>query len=311
MFMREVYWAVSRRLLLLVVYVLVAAALLFVPLPISTTYAGRTIENAGHTPLFLIGTLAVLSILRHDLKLNGARLYALAGLIGCGAGFLSEVIQKPLHRDASWEDVFADATGAVCALALYALVDRAPAVRAPVRAAVFAVAMVCIAAYAAPIVSMTRAYLHRNGQFPVLANFDSGVELFWIVGYGIKREIKGGALDVTFDAEQFPGFSFHEPVPDWRPFKTLLIDVENPDSQVLQLGMRVHDMGHGRVFIDRFNRHFELAPGERRTLRIDLEEVRHGPKNRLMNMGQISDVTLFHGRPGGSLHMRLYSMRLE
>jgi hypothetical protein len=158
---------------------------------------------------------------------------------------------------------------------------------------------------------MTRAYLHRNGQFPVLANFDSGVELFWIVGYGIKREIKGGALDVTFDAEQFPGFSFHEPVPDWRPFKTLLIDVENPDSQVLQLGMRVHDMGHGRVFIDRFNRHFELAPGERRTLRIDLEEVRHGPKNRLMNMGQISDVTLFHGRAGGSLHMRLYSMRLE
>jgi len=46
MFMREVYWAVSRRLIFLCVFVLLAAALLFVPLPIPPTYAGRTLENA-------------------------------------------------------------------------------------------------------------------------------------------------------------------------------------------------------------------------------------------------------------------------
>ena len=301
----------SRRLLLLILFFFVAATLLFVPLPTSNTYAGRTIENAGHTPLFLIGTLFILSILRHDFKLGGARLYALAGLIGAGAGFMSEVIQKPFHRDASWEDVFADAVGAACAVALYALFDRNPAIKPPVRAAAFAVAVVCIATYTAPIVSMTRAYVHRNGQFPVLANFDSSIELYWIVGYGINREVNRGALAVEFDAEKFPGFSFHEPVPDWSAYQTLLIDVENPDAEVLHLGVRVHDSGHGRVFVDRFNRRYDLAPGERRTLRIALDDVRHGPKERLIDMGRISDITLFRGRAEGSLHLRLYSMRLE
>ena len=57
-----------RRYLLLGLFVVVAAALLFVPLPIPATYAGRIIENAGHMPLFFIGTLFVLFFLVHILQ---------------------------------------------------------------------------------------------------------------------------------------------------------------------------------------------------------------------------------------------------
>ncbi len=301
----------SRRLLLLIVFVLVAAALLFVPLPIPPTYAGRTIENAGHTPLFLVGTLFILAILRHDFQMQGARLYALAGLIGVGGGLMSEVIQMPLRRDASWEDVFADAMGVLLALSLYALFDRSSGFRGRTRLAALLIVAGCTVNYLAPIVSMAHAYLYRDRQFPVLASFKSGAELAWIVGYGIKREIRDGALDVEFDAAQFPGFSFHEPVPNWRKFQALLIDVENPDTRPLKLGLRVHDIGHGREFIDRFNRKFEFAAGERRVLRIPLEEIRHGPRNRLIDMGEISDVTLFRLHDSPAQHLRLYSMRLE
>ena len=112
---------------------------------------------------------------------------------------------------------------------------------------------------------MVRAYLHRDGQFPVLASFDSRVELYWIVGYGIKRDVHDGMLDVQFDRDKFPGFSFHEPVPDWRRFHTLAIDVENPDEPAAEAGdARARHRGHGREYIDRFNRNFELAPRERR-----------------------------------------------
>jgi VanZ family protein len=302
---------VSRRLLLLFVFVLVAALLLFVQLPIPPTYAGRTIENAGHVPLFLIGTLFILAILRHDLHVEGVRLYALAGLIGAGCGLLSEIIQRPLRRDASWEDVFADAVGVLLALALYALFDRRSAFRGATRAAALLIVTGCAVIYLEPIVSMVRAYVHRDGQFPVLASFDSRVELYWIVGYGIRRDVHDGMLDVQFDRDKFPGFSFHEPVPDWRRFHTLAIDVENPDDLPLKLGTRVHDIGHGREYIDRFNRNFELAPRERRELRIPLEEIRHGPRNRLMNMGEISDVTLFRMHDSPSQRLRLHGMRLE
>jgi VanZ family protein len=301
----------SRRLLLLIAFVIVAAALLFVPLPIPATYAGRTIENAGHMPLFLVGTLFILAILRHDLQVEGPKLYVLAGIIGVGCGLLSEVIQMPLRRDASWEDVFADAVGVLVALALYALFDRRAVFRGATRLTALLIVAGCTLYYLAPIVSMVRAYLYRDAQFPVLASFKSGTELYWIVGYGINREIVDGALDVEFTASQFPGFSFHEPVPDWRRFQALVIDVENTDTRPLKLGLRVHDIGHGRQFADRFNRKFELTAGERRALRIPLEEIRHGPRNRLINMGEISDVTLFRLHDSPAQRLRLHSMRLE
>jgi hypothetical protein len=38
----------------------------------STDLCGRIIENAGHMPLFFIGTLFALSILRHDWEVAGA-----------------------------------------------------------------------------------------------------------------------------------------------------------------------------------------------------------------------------------------------
>ncbi len=301
----------SRRLLYLIALFVLAGLLLFVPLPISTTYAGRTIENAGHTPLFFLLTMGLLLVLREDRRFQGVKLYALAGLIGAGAGFLSELIQKPLARDASWEDVAADVVGVICALAVYAFFERRSALRRWHRVAALLIAIVCIAIFVEPIVRMARAYLHRNAQFPVLADFHSRIELYWTVSIGVNREIVDDALLVEFGAEEFPGVSFHEPVPDWRRYKILVIDLENPDDAALKLVVRVHDRLHKRVFIDRFNRNYELAPKERRNLRILLEDIRHGPRDRLMDMAHISDITLFKGAPEGSQKMRIHSLRLE
>jgi len=302
---------VTRRLFLLIAFVIVAAALLFVPMPTPGGYAGVTIENAGHSPLFLIGTLFILSILRHDLRIEGARLYLLGGIIGCAAGLLSEIIQQPLRRDASWEDVFADCIGVLLALALHALFDRRRRLGAASRAAVLLIIAGCIAIYVAPIVSMVRAYVHRDSQFPVLVNFDSRIENFWMNSFGLKREIRDGALDIEFEAENYPGVSFFEPVPDWRPYREIILDVENPGDEVLHWGVRVHDFGHGRVYGDRFTRHLELGAGERRQFAVPLEDIRHAPRNRLMNMAQISDVTVFRVHGPGSKRMRLYGMRLN
>jgi VanZ family protein len=302
---------VSRRLLLLFVFLLVASALLFVPLPTPPTAAGRAIENAGHTPLFMLLTLGVLLILRNDFLIHGSRLYALAGFIGLAGGFLTEVIQKPLRRDASWEDVIADALGVLLALAMFAVFDRRPVLSRSARVLSLGVALLCMAIYLAPLVRMARAYVHRDGQFPVLADFKSSNELFWVVGYGVNRDIVRDALDIEFSADDFPGVSLHEPVSDWSAFRTLAIDVENPDADTLVLMVRVHDRGRGRYFNDRFNRRFDLAGLERRTIRIPLEDIRNGPRGRLMNMTHISDITLFRGERGGSRHLRIYSLRLE
>jgi VanZ family protein len=302
---------VSRRLLLLSAFLLVAAALLFVPLPIPPTMAGRTIENAGHTPLFMLLTLGVLLILRNDFLVQGSKLYVVAGLIGVLSGIATEVIQMPLRRDASWEDVIADTIGVALALGLFAFFDRRPTAPRPVRYVALGVAAICTAIYLAPLVRMTRAYLHRDGQFPVIADFRSEVELSWVVGYGVNRAIVRDALDVEFSADEFPGVSLHEPVPDWRAFRTLAIDVENPDADPLSLTVRVHDRGRGRYFNDRFNRNFIVPALQRQTIRIPLDDIRRGPRERTMDLSRISDITVFRGHREGSRHMRIYTVRLE
>jgi hypothetical protein len=302
---------VSRRSLYLIALFVLAGLLLFAPLPITATYLGRTLEDAGHSPLFFLLTLGVINALRDKPRFAGARLYVVAAIVGIGTGFLSEVIQMPLARDASWEDVAADAVGTILALAVYAFFEGRSRFHRGHRVVAALVACVCVAIYVLPIVRMARAYVHRNGEFPVLADFHSRIELYWTVSIGVNRQIVDDALDVDLVAESFPGVSFHEPVPDWRGYQTLVVDVENPDPEPLNLGLRVHDRLHKRAFSDRYNRHFELAPRERRTLKIPLEDIRHGPRNRLMDMAHIADVTLFRGAPKGSRKLRIYSLRLE
>jgi VanZ family protein len=310
-FMLEVYWDVSRRLPYMLALLVLAGLLLFAPLPIAPTYLGRTIENAGHTPLFFLVTIGLLFTLREIPRFAGARLYAIAGLVGAGTGFLSEVVQRPLSRDASWEDVAADALGALLALAAYALFERRSNLKRRDRVGALLIAISCIAIFIAPIVRMARAYVHRNGQFPVLADFHSRIELYWTMSVGVNRRIVDNALEVDFVADEFPGVSFHEPVPDWRQYKTLVIDLQNPDAEPLSLVVRVHDRPHRHSFHDRFNRRYELAAGERRTLKIPLEDIRRAPRGRPMDMANISDVTLFKRIPKGSRRLRVYLLRLE
>ena len=106
---------------------------------------GRTIENAGHTPLFLLGTLFVLSSCATTSASTDRGCMRWPASSAPAPGLLSEVIQQPLRRDASWEDVFADAVGVVLALALYALFDRRSEFRAARCVAALVSSLGCIA----------------------------------------------------------------------------------------------------------------------------------------------------------------------
>ena len=145
----------------------------------------------------------------------------------------------------------------------------------------------------------------------VLADFRSRIELTWTMSFGTRREMLDDSLAVEFVADDFPGVSLYEPAPDWSGFKTLVLDVQNPARESLKLGVRVHDFKHKFQYGDRYNGHFDLAAGERRTLRISLEEIRHAPRTRLMDMRRISDITLFRGAPIGSRQLRVFKVSLE
>ncbi len=201
-----------------------------------------------------------------------------------------------------------------CALAVYALFDRRRSCGARASRRLLIVAAAPASRYTStPIVSMVRAYLHRNGQFPVLGEFRFAHRAV------LDRELSAsGATSSTTCSRwnstrtSFPGLSFHEPVPDWRRYK-ILVDRrrESRQPRCCISACACTTAGTTAMYTDRFNRTFRARPGERRSLRIPLDDIRHGPRNRLMNMTQISDVTLFRTTAPGSQRLRLHSMRLE
>jgi hypothetical protein len=303
----------SRRLILFAAILVAGAALLFMPLPVELQYtlAGRTFENAGHTPLFTIITLGMLSVLRSDFRLTGMRLYAVAFALGVAAGLFSEAIQMPLNRDADWNDVLADAVGVVAAMAAFAIVDRTLNLSRAARWSAAGVAVICVVMWTTPLARVAFNYWQRNSIFPVIADFTTTRDEFWTVGIGVHRAVIDGALEVEFVYRPFPGIRFMEPYPDWSGYQALLIDAQNPDDEPLKLGLRVHDRRHSNAYEDRFNRDYELAAGERRTLRIELSDIRAAPRGRRLDLGHIADISLFQPEAIGSRRLRLYSLRLE
>lgn len=306
---------IPRRLLLLLC-ALVLLALLLIELRLPFSLMLGVVEDAAHGPLFALIAWITLSLLRGSrspaLRLPAAQYFG-AAAICFTLGLATELAQAPGPRDASFSDFVNDVLGTVGGLALYALFDRRVA-REP-RALRIGFATVAIGAFlvfAVPVVWAIGAYVHRNEQFPVLIDGASRFDLFFIARLGTSvTRAAGGALRIEFRDEPWPGITLIEPKRNWTGYATLVVDVENPNEAPLPLGIHVRDRFHTWEYRDRFNREFQLAARERRTLRFPLERVASAPRGRRMEMRRIAGLALFRTSPDAPQVLLLHSIRLE
>ena len=156
---------------------------------------------------------------------------------------------------------------------------------------------------------MARAYVHRNAQFPVLATFDSRIELYWIVSYGVNRDIVDDALEVEFVrgrvSRASPSMSPCPTGGNTRPWSSTW---KIPEASRCTSACACTTAVTTATYTDRFNRNFDLAAGERRSCGFRSTTSGMGRDSRLMDMAHISDITLFRGEaaglaaPAGPLH---------
>lgn len=298
-------------LLALLLLLPIVAVLLFVDWSFSTTKGWRLLENLGHVPLFALLTVAMFACWRFPPRGGVWRPYWLAAALAAVLALVTEVIQLGVGRDAAWIDVWRDLIGAGIGLALCAAFDRRLSWSAWRHRLVGFAAFVVLLYVLSPLVEAVRAYSHRDAIFPRLADFSNPLEKFWMTGSGAKQKLESGALRVDFVAEPWPGVSWFEPVPDWRDYRHLVVEVSNPNDLPLELTLRVHDFAHNRMFADRFNQRIALRPGERKRVAVPLEAVRAGPTGRELNLAEVSDVTLFRSGAAGPAHMIVHALRLE
>lgn len=300
----------SPRILLLLVLALVGA-LLFVGWPVPNTAWWAVAEDSGHVPLFALLTFALFAEFRARDVAAPVHAYIRAAIVAAILGGVTELIQIPVGRDASWTDLWHDGLGIGGALALRAAVDRRLGIRRLVRAGLILLSVSSLIPIALPIVRVARAYAYRAQLFPRLADFSTDRDSFWTVGVGARRIFRPGSLEVDFVAERYPGVSWFEPEPDWSRFGSLVLDIENPNDSAMEVTLRVHDRQHRSSYSDRFNREFDLAPNERRTVRVSTDDIAQAPRGRRLDLAHIAGVAVFRSGPPGPRRMIIYALKLE
>jgi hypothetical protein len=284
------------------------AVLVFVDLPGDLIYL-EVLQNWGHAPAAGLIALVTLYWLcggrgANPYRWPRTREYFLAGGIAMGLGIAVEVAQSFIGRDAEVGDAVQDALGVVATLSVHAWLFRQRLkLPAGARAALIALAAITTLWATAPVAECAAAYWHRARLFPVLADFRSPRDLYFIrvVAPPVERVLHATGvpglgdeptLRVPYGDHPWPGVVIDEPQPDWSAFHNLAVDVSNPNSSALAMLLTVHDRAYIGGKEDRYDRHFTVAANQRLVLKTPLSDILRGPRGRKLNLREIGRMAV-------------------
>ncbi len=285
-------------------------------LPVKARWASALTDFA-HVPTFAMLTLVILALLRQTLSRRGgsfARDGALAIALALALGVLIEVVQGAIGRDASTADVLRDALGAFLAIGLLVFFragSHATREARAVRVVGLLTAVFCAVAALAPLGVVAAAYLERNRNFPVLADFASPLGAYFL-NYDrdeleveperLPRKLAGGAAPVhcvhvhIANGSKWWGLFLTEPLPDWRGYDRLVLDIANPTDAPLVLNLRVRDRRQFRASKAGYSTRLTVAPRSRETTTVLLDRFTTASGTRLVDARNVGLVLLSRNR---------------
>jgi hypothetical protein len=286
--------------------------------------------DAGHIPLFGLLSLAALRIIRGRFpRLSPGRAWGAAVAVVLLLGAATELLQlmQP-GRESSLADLAFDmggAGGCLLAAARFPGMAGGPTwTRTPrSRRLALAGAAVLLLAAGAPLVGTMSALAAREASMPTLFPLEGAWWEGRFVRLGEASMITPGARPAQLPRDfteplarldlkpaAYPGLALDEPSPDWRRYARLSFTVVSDLAAPARLVIRIHDARHDQRYEDRFNRVLIIRPGINRVV-IPLDEVRHAPVDREMDMSRIRGIVIFAYRPGAPLRFYLSPLRLE
>ncbi len=287
--------------------------LFLAPLPGIAGPFWRVFEDTAHVLLFAALT-PVLAV-----WLSGAGLLAGRSLLTVNAcawglavalGLAIEILQSLTGRDASWSDVLADTLGAAAGLlALTAWQLRKRRRPACWFAAAASTAILIIGCQ--PLRQQLATQLEAQRALPVLLGDATPRALLNIEQRSATIQRMPPHWRIQFqDGLPWPGITFEGWPRDWRHYRALALDLQNPDKNAVEIGLVVRDAQDSNSYDNRFNTAFPLAAQEHRVITLPLEEVARTPGGRQLDLGAIRSVSIFRTQgPGRSLLVR--EMRLR
>jgi VanZ family protein len=284
----------------LILVVAVLALLFFVGGPgYHSARSFKAIWNLGHLLFFALMPLLIYShssIQKYRTPIQIVILLAVTMALGA----LVEILQNGINRSLDLEDIFRDIIGVL--IAIFFFLPTRKAFSVAVLMAMKIVVIVLVVIQLIPIaINLTDEHNARK-SFPVLADFQTVFQRGRFEG-GAERNVEivadqpgNRAMRVLLQTTKYSGVGLRYFSGTWDSYRSFQFRVFNPSTDRLNLTCRIHDKKHEQLEVqqydDRFNRSYQISQGWN-TITIDLEDIRLAPKNRDMDLNQISGVGIF------------------
>lgn len=305
----DFHYKYTTQLSLLLAIVLV---LIFGSLP-NSSLLWLEVQNSGHTFLFIpVASLIAFLLQNTGTFFSGKlfKLYIAALAVSLLIGVAIELIQEFIHGDASKMDIARDLGGIIVGLGLHAgtqlkSYEFDARLYNKIRAGLFILVFLIFAVSVSPLVFLSATYVQRSMSLPVIVDLSKAWTRPFLrlqhssIAAPNKAEYKSettGLTRVSLGHGVYPGISMIETFPDWSAYKTLLVSIFSPQTQVFDLVLRVHDDRHNHDYNDRFNTKLAIKKGVN-LFQIQLDDVKSAPANREMNLTRIKEITLFSAQP--------------
>lgn len=314
----------------LVLALLSCIALLWIPVPTHTILL-KAFYDFCHFPLFGGVAILLLYLARQLGEPRGWSVggqYGMAFIVAVILGALTEGVQSfGSSRFAEWTDLCRDISGTVAALGFSITYDprftgRGAAWRsAPGKHLVHAGVGLLVVVALSPVLVWTYAYWDRTARFPSLVQFSSAWEMLFVKGRDCAVQVvpppsgwekpPGDTVGhVRCSPAHYPGIRLVEPYPDWRGFLHFRVDLYSELPLARSLTIRIDDAHHTQEYADRFNRAITISPGLNH-IHILLDDIRHAPLGRELDLGAIRNVMLFAISPPEKFSLYVDDMHLE
>jgi len=276
----------------------------------------REIFNLGHFPLFGMIAVGVILRLRKDQLENGWRVYCLAWTITLILTVLTECIQLFMpDRFFEFRDMVVNMSGATCFL-IFAY--PFPPNRHKVKKILWSICVVYILWLTIPLAEAIIEQAVRQQRFPEICSFETRLETSrWRANDASsilrsKQHVTHGIYSLRMDLAPgiYPGAQTGDLIRNWRGYEVLVFDTFLEGSIPMKITLKITDITHNGSFSDRYNGRLVLHPGKNQ-FHIKLEEIKHAPKERMLDIEQISDITLFAYKLDRDVTIYVDHFRLE
>lgn len=286
-----------KRLIFLLIF-LILFLLFFIGGPdYLSSRSFKSFWNLGHILFFLLFPLLILSYKRFSKNYLKQCIFIITITIILGA--IIELLQSSFQRFPDANDLFRDIIGAMAYL--FFLSPPRKTISKRILLMVQSCTVVLIGLQIFPvIIALTDEHIACR-QFPELSGFETPFEIQrwsgnsdFIIDKKIKKTGKA-SMRVFLNTDKYSGVTLRYFPKNWEGFSYFQFAIFNPSSEDISITCRINDKKHieqDQRYEDRFNRSFSIPKGWN-TITVSLKDIKHAPKNRLMNMHEICKVGLF------------------